>query len=172
MDAQEVITTIIEAFSDVEPPPPWSIVSSKKGHEPARVEKTFARKLWSELTDDELDRDPALSFFSAEAFRYFLPAYLIRELDGHEFQQNHLAFVLTYGLTNDERNKPVNPRRYGNLTAWDSANHKFAPLTKQQVKAVVEFLKFQMEHDRQYDPFDYQLVSEAMENYWIPRSNE
>nr|WP_315598506.1 DUF6714 family protein [uncultured Cupriavidus sp.] len=172
MDTQEIANAIIEAFSDVEPPPLWSIVSSREGHEPALVEKTFAGKLRDELTDDELDRDPALSFFSAEAFRYFLPAYLIRELNGYEFQQNHLAFVLTYGLTDDERNKLVNPRRYGNLTAWDSAVHKFAPLTKQQVKAIVAFLKFRMEKDRQDDPFDYQLVSEAMTNYWLPRSGE
>ncbi|GMG90245.1 DUF6714 family protein [Cupriavidus metallidurans] len=172
MDTQEIANTVIEAFSDVEPPPLWSIVGSREGHEPALVEKTFAGKLWDELTDDELDRDPALSFFSAEAFRYFLPAYLIRELDGHEFQQNHLAFVLTYGLTDDERSKLVNPRRYGDLTAWDTAVHKFAPLTKKQVMAIVAFLKFRMEQDRQDDPFDYQLVSEAMKNYWLPRSNE
>lgn len=170
MNAQKIATTIIEAFGEGEPPPLWSIVSSREGHEPALVEKTFAGKLWNELTDEELDRDPALAFFSAEAFRYYLPAYLIRELEGHEFQQNHLAFMLTYGLTDGERNKLINPRRYGELTAWDSAMHKFAPLTKRQVKAIVEFLKFRTEKDREEAPFDYQLVSEALNNYWVPRS--
>ncbi|MEN7526301.1 DUF6714 family protein [Cupriavidus sp. DL-D2] len=170
MSKQDISVAIIEAFSSVEPPPEWHIVDSLEGFEPALVEKTFSGRLWNELTDDELDRDPALCFFSVEAFRYFLPAYLLRELDGHYFQQNELAFTLTSGLTEVWQDKLVNPCRYGAMTSWDRAIHRFATLTKEQVNAVVAFLDYKIEESREDDSYGHQLMSEAMKNYWLPRS--
>src|ERR1700733_8097709 len=49
------------------------------------IVKAFAAKRWTELDADMVDRHyDALSFFSPEAFRYYLPAYMLGCMAGGE----------------------------------------------------------------------------------------
>ncbi|MEN7526300.1 DUF6714 family protein [Cupriavidus sp. DL-D2] len=171
MTKQEVAAAIIEAFRKVKPPPHWCVVARGEGPEPALVEKIFIGKLWNELSDNDLDRYPALLLFSAESFLYFLPAYLLRELDGHHFKNNDLTLLLTLGMTDEQRDKLVNPRRYGALTEWDNAIYRFSTLTKPQAKAIADFLAHKIEKPRKREPLEYPLIREALRNFWLPRSN-
>lgn len=79
---------ISAAFATVPAPPPWCIANSREGEEPILLERAFRDKTdWRVLTPEFLDSAPegcssALSFFSDEAFRFYLPAYLLADLRG------------------------------------------------------------------------------------------
>jgi hypothetical protein len=86
VDAEAVKTLIRNAFSGLEFPGDWCLRGSNKGEEPYLLEKEFAGKNdWRTLDPSFLDQAPggyasALSFFSDEAFRFYLPAYLIADV--------------------------------------------------------------------------------------------
>ena len=77
-----LIFVAFPAFAAVEYPGDWCLRDSNEGDEPHLLEKEFAGKCdWRTLDPAFLDRAPggyasALSFFSDEAFRFYLPAYI------------------------------------------------------------------------------------------------
>jgi hypothetical protein len=81
-------TQIRQAFASTPPPDPSNLRNSSESEEPYLLEDEFRDKRdWTLLDPEFIDRSPdgfgtALSFFSPEAFRYYLPAYLIADLDG------------------------------------------------------------------------------------------
>ena len=89
------------AFASVEPPPHWCITNSNEGEDPALLQQEFAEILhWNSLSPTFLSQTPdgygsALNFFSDEAFRYYLPAFLLADIDnalngpGPVFHLNH-----------------------------------------------------------------------------------
>src|SRR5688500_13893889 len=86
-DRERIKALIRSAFASVERPGNWALRGSNEGDEPYQVEAAFQDKEdWRQLEPSFLDDAPdglasALSFLSDEAFRYFLPAYLIADLD-------------------------------------------------------------------------------------------
>src|SRR5687768_16864381 len=131
MDKAELKVLIQRAFADVEYPGDWCLRDGSEGKEPLLLEQEFKGKDdWRTIDPVFLDRAPdgyasALSFCSDEAFRFYLPAYLLGDIDGH-LQVSQPVFHLTYGLDDDSRNERVNPRRYGERTWFESARHKFS----------------------------------------------
>jgi hypothetical protein len=77
------------------------------------LSRSRTRRLW--------DR----AFFSDQAFRFYLAAYLLADLRG-ELQQANVVFALTHGLDRASRDKKINPRRYGERTWFEHARDKFA----------------------------------------------
>ena len=83
MDGERVKELIIGAFSSNERPGDWALVDSSEGDEPGLLVADFRDTPdWQSLDAALLDQAPngyaaALSFFSDEAFRYFLPVYLL-----------------------------------------------------------------------------------------------
>ena len=81
-DPQALKSQIREAFADVQYPGDWCLRGSDEGDEPYRVEAQFKGKTdWRKLDAHSLNTVPdglasPLSFFSLEAFRFYLPAYL------------------------------------------------------------------------------------------------
>lgn len=79
---------ISNAFHAVRYPGDGNLAGSSYGEEPAALEREFrGRTDWRELEARFLDQAPdgwgsALSFFSARAFRFYLPAYLLADLHG------------------------------------------------------------------------------------------
>jgi hypothetical protein len=68
------------AFATVSPPAPDNLVVPTYDDE--GVVLFFRGKSWRELSVEDLRRhEVALSFFSAEAFRYYLPAFMLADLD-------------------------------------------------------------------------------------------
>ena len=97
---------ISDAFSHVEHPGDWCLRGSNEGDEPYLLEQEFKGKSdWRVLDPKFIDQAPdgfgtALSFFSDEAFHFYLPAYLLADIDGlleqHDpvFDGGQLSFVL------------------------------------------------------------------------------
>jgi hypothetical protein len=170
-DAEAVIEQIASAFAAVEYPGDWCLRGSNEGDEPHRVEQAFkGKKDWRALDPAFIDRAPdgfasALSFFSDEAFRFYLPAYLIADLRG-QLEHSNPVHHLTRGLDNTSRHERINPRRYGERTWFEHARYKFATFSKPEAAAIEAYLS--VKRDR--DEFERTRIDEALANYWRDRA--
>jgi hypothetical protein len=171
MEEKEVVAAqIASAFAAVQYPGDWCLRGSDEGEEPYLVEEEFKGKSnWQALPPSFLDQAPggyasALSFFSDEAFRFYLPGYLIADVRG-QLQRTNPVFHLTHGLSEPSRRSPVNPQKYGERTWHDYARHKFAVFTREQAAAIVAYLMLK----READAAERQTIDEALRNYWHDR---
>ena len=168
-DRERLKEQIRQAFASAQRPPNGSLSGSGEGDEGKLLEEEFADKHdWRALDADFLDRAPsqyasALSFFSDEALGYFLPAYLIADLDGR-LDRVDLPFRLTIGFTNQAKATPLNPQRYGDLTRFDAAKQRFSKLTPEEAAAVAAYLK----HKLATYELDGSEIEQALRNYWRP----
>lgn len=168
-DLEEQIKT---AFASVPAPPVWCLTDSREGDEPALLERDFRDKTdWRVLTPEFLDSAPggfasALSFFSDEAFRFYLPAYLLADLRG-QLQSADVLFHLTHGLDDESKGRLVNPLRYGNRSRFEAASHRLAIFDAAQAAAIVRYL----EHKIDTAEFDLErrTTRQALDNYWLRR---
>ena len=112
-DKETVKQQIRAAFTRVEYPGDWCLRGSNEGDEPLWVERDFKGKTdWRTLEPGFIDQSPdglasALSFFSDEAFHFYLPAYLIADLDGN-LERSDPVFHLTHGLGAASRRERIN----------------------------------------------------------------
>ena len=170
-DKEAVATQIAQAFATVEYPGDWCLRASNEGDEPYLLEQEFKGKTdWQTLDPAFLDQAPggfasALSFFSDEAFHFYLPAYLIADLRG-QLDRTNPVYHLTHGLDDSSRSQRINPRRYGERTWFEHARHKFAVFTKGKAAAIVAYLNWK----RDEDEFEHQSIDEALTNYWRERA--
>jgi hypothetical protein len=170
VDADALKDLIRNAFSKVDYPGDWCLRGSNEGDEPYLLEKEFAGKSdWRQLDPSFLDQAPdgygsALSFFSDEAFRFYLPAYLIADINGG-LDRVTPVFHLTHGLTDDSKTEKVNPRRYGERTWFETARYEFAVFDRAQAAAIVAYLEFMRERDE----FSRAEIDQAIKNYWRDR---
>jgi hypothetical protein len=169
-DAAEVKALIREAFAAIEYPGDWCLTGSREGFEPALLEAEFKGKTdWRALDAAFIDRAPdgfgsALSFFSDEAFHFYLPAYLLADLDGRLRQANPV-FALTHGLDERSRREKINPRRYGERTWLDHARHKFAMFNGGERAAIAAYLACMAEREELTEP-EKKSIHEALSGYW------
>jgi hypothetical protein len=168
----ELKAQIQAAFSRVEPPGDWCLRGSDEGDEPFEVEEAFkGRHDWRALTPAFMNQPAlshALTFLSEEAMHYFLPAYLIADLDGL-LREVNLVFFLTHGLDDRSRNQRINPRRYGERTWFDQLRYTFSIFGREEVLAIMAYLEFR--HDRKDCP-DPERIDQALRNYWQARAEE
>lgn len=170
----DVKSQIVAAFARVEPPPHWCLSNSREGEEPGLVEKEFAGKTdWQALDAAFLDQAPegygsALSFFSDEAFHFYLPAYLLADLDD-KLQRADPVFHLTHGLEKTSEETPINPRRYGARTWRDHARYKFAMFSREECAAIAAYLEHKRAHGELVE-FVNRQIEEALASYWQPRA--
>jgi hypothetical protein len=172
----EVIAEIRRAFAPNEYPGGWCLKRSTEGNEPYLLEKEFKGKTqWADLDAAFIDQAPngfasALSFFSDEAFRFYLPAYLIADLDG-KLGSAQPVFHLTHGLDEASRSDLINPRRYGGRTWYHEISGRFAMFTREEVNAIVAYLEFK--RGVEDDPTPTQKgIDDALKNYWKVRASE
>jgi hypothetical protein len=171
MESEALKALIRQVFSGVEYPGDWCLRGSEEGEEPYLLEKEFAGKNdWRSLDPSFLDQAPegyasALSFFSDEAFRFYLPAYLLADIDGHLADANPV-FYLTHGLADCAKTEKVNPRRYGERTWFEAARYKFAVFDRAQAAAIVAYFELK----READEFERVAIDQALENYWRERA--
>jgi hypothetical protein len=84
----ELIKKIKMAFASVEYPGDQDITDSTYGEEAEALKREFiGEKDWRVLDSEFLDQAPegwrtALAFFSDRAFHFYLPAYLIADIQG------------------------------------------------------------------------------------------
>lgn len=166
---------IIQAFADVPPPPAWCLVNSREGEEPALLAAEFrAVPDWRSLDKEVLDSAPdghgtALGFFSDEAFRYYLPAFILADLSAG-LERADVVFHLVHGLDSDSARQPINPRRYGARTWADHAAHRFAVFDAGQARAVARYLEVKLAGCQ--TEAERARISEALAGYWRPRASE
>lgn len=174
MGSSNIESQIAEAFDTVPPPPRWCLVDSREGTEPELVEREFRDKTdWRTLSARFLDDAPAglasaLSFLSDEAFRYFLPAYLMADLRG-QLERVDVVFHLTHGLNDAGKNEMVNPLRYGARSSFEAASHRLSTLDAAQAGAVVAYLEYKIDFGELVG-FEQARVEEALRNFWRPRA--
>ena len=153
-------------------PGDWCLRGSNEGDEPHLLEKEFQGKTdWRTLDAAFLDQAPdgfstALCFFSDEAFRFYLPAYLIADIDSRLATTNPV-FHLTHGLKDSAKSHKVNPRRYGARTWFETASHQFAVFDRLQTTAIVAYLEFK----RETDGFEREAIDQALANFWRHRAS-
>jgi hypothetical protein len=169
--AEAVKRAIRSAFSVLEYPGDWCLRGSNEGDEPYLLEAQFKGKSdWTVLDADFLDQAPegygsALSFFSDEAFHFYLPAYLIADIDG-KLERHDPSFQLTHGLDDASRNLKINPRRYGERTWFEARRYKFAIFSRTEALAIVEYLRLR----RDTDETSGDTIDQALRNYWNERA--
>jgi len=134
-EKQRVIEHIRQAFRETEHPGDAFLQGSHEGCEPGESVAPFIGITdWSQLNPTILDANyTVLSFLSEGGFRYFLPAYLIADLE-ERLQTAEPLFHLTNGFFDRVLKMPagprvyektigksafVNPRRYGAMTWHD-----------------------------------------------------
>jgi hypothetical protein len=174
MTRDEVIATIQEAFAPNEYPGDWCLKRGAEGTEPYLVEKEFKGKTqWDALDAKFLNQAPdgfasALSFFSDEAFRFYLPAYLIADLNVGLGSAQPL-FHLTHGLDNASMSGLINPRRYGARTWHHEISGRFAMFPREEVCAIIAYLEFKRDASGDL-PWEQKRITEALDNYWKVRA--
>ncbi len=183
-DRASVIRHIRTAFADVEYPGDDFLQGSFEGCEPYEVVGPFrGRHDWQTLGAEFLDaHNEALSFFSEGGFRFFLPAYLIADLQD-TLQSADPVFHLTHGFSDLSIEVPMktrtrvrrigrsallNPRRYGAMTSYDYARYRLSVFTKEEAQAIVAYLT----HRRDADPhmLNNDAIDAALNLYWRDRA--
>jgi len=181
---QRVIEHIRQAFCDTERPSDAFLQGSHEGCEPGESVAPFIGVVdWSQLDPTVLDASyTVLSFFSEGGFRYFLPAYLIADLQDR-LQTADPVFHLTNGFSDTVVEIPagqriyektigksefVNPRRFGAMTWYDHARGQLSVFTREEAGAIVAYL----EYKRDADPhgLNAEGINAALDSFWRDRA--
>jgi hypothetical protein len=170
-DAMNPLTEQIRsAFADVEYPGDDRLTDSF-GEEAEALENEFrGRTDWTALEPEFLNQAPdgwglALSFFSGEALRFYLPAYLIADIQGTLDIGDPTSRLCAFVTPLMENRKLA--KFYGGGTLGEHARREFALFSPAQVSAIVAYLWWKLEQGG-YDP----TVEQALENYWLAREDE
>ena len=174
--AESLKEQIRNAFVHAVYPGDENLRGSSQGDEPYMLEEEFRGKTdWRSLDTRFIDQSPdgfgtALCFFSSEAFRFYLPAYLVADID-EDLMQSDPVFHLCYGLDNNSKDKRVNPRLYGDQTWFELKRQQFAVFNKQEITAIVAYLLYILESGRLID-IQTKSIKEALKNYWLIQARE
>lgn len=187
MDAKaKVIQYIRFAFGENEYPGDPYLQGSFDGEEPFEAIKPFiGQEEWQALSSDFLDRHAnALSFLSEAGLRFFLPAYLIADLNDELLAADPLFFV-TYGfhdlsvshqtplgefVRKTGKTAFVNPRRFGALTFFDYARYRLSVFNRQEAGAIVSYLTYLKEQDSR--AFNIASIDAALNLFWLERAKQ
>ncbi len=97
---EQVEQEVINAFSELESPDPRNIIGSSKGDEEGEetIRRELAGKTWLSLDSKFLqDYWSSFCYLSAEGYRYYLPALLIKCLENLS-ENNELVHPTVYSL--------------------------------------------------------------------------
>ena len=182
-EVEELVRHVRTAFSGGRYPGDAFLVGSRDGCEPYDVVSNFfGREEWWTLEPEFLDAHyDALSFFSEAGFRFFLPAYLISDLNDR-LQTADPTFHLTHGFRMSEFDYQgvtrdfvrrtggtvlLNPRRYGAMTWQDYARFRLSVFSREECAAIVAYLR----HKRLRDPDSVQTpaIDASLSLFWLER---
>jgi hypothetical protein len=184
-DKQAVIQHIRSAFANTPHPDDRFLQGSFEGREPFEEVQAFQAKLsWQGLTPQFLDSHyEALHFFSEGGLRFFLPAFLIADLNG-DLQTADPLFTLIHGFAEEEvkitinervfirrtgRSALINPRRYGGITFYDYARMRLSVFTREESRAIVDYLRYKR-HSVSMQNIA-QKIDSALETFWLSRAH-
>ena len=169
MTHDQLITLIEQAFAGVKYPGENDLTNSTYGAEPAALVKEFSGKTdWRLLDANFLDQAPdswgsALSFFSGNALRFYLPAYLIADIRGQLRSADPVSRLCSSLTPQVEQTKIA--KIWGGGTMGEHARTEFAAYDAAQVAAIVAYLWWKLEAQAG----DELTIQQALENYWLGR---
>jgi hypothetical protein len=174
---------IRQAFADVPYPGDGHLVAhANYGDEYTWTMEAFRgldnwRTLEPVFLDNPLDGwGNALYFFTPAAFRFYLPAYLLADLD-KQLERVEPSFSLCFGLTDADQAKPMSRKtrleaRYrGGQTTFEVRSQRFADFTPAQVDAVVAYLRYKLKELSLYDG-SRQSINQALQSYWLNHTSD
>jgi hypothetical protein len=162
----KLIEKITAAFAELPFPGNDNLVGPSYGEETMLVKEHFSNHSSREnLTPAFIDFDGALSFFSNEAFRYYISAFMIADI--HEkLDFNNPVIRLCWPVTPQSENQKI-AEVHGGGTIGERAKVCFELFTEEQVQAIVAYLNWKLEKDE-----DDLLIKQALENYWLKRAGK
>jgi hypothetical protein len=180
---EAVIKKIYDAFSGNEFPDVAFLQGSFEGCEPYEEVGPFRDKRDRKgIKADFLDaHESALYFFSEAGFRFFLPAYLIADLNDQLsiadplFHLTHGFYDITVSIPKKDRvfvirsgkSELLNPRRYGALTSYNYARYRLSVFTREEASAIVAYLKYKRDFDP--DVIEKERIDAALGLFWLER---
>jgi hypothetical protein len=181
---EDIVKEIHEAFGNNEYPGDAFLQGSFEGCEPFEEVAPFQGKTdWRSVDPGFLDGHAgALSFFSEAGFRYFLPAYLVADLQGR-LSTADPVFHLTHGFSDSSVEVPtktrtftrkigksafLNPRRYGAMTWYDYSRYRLSVFTKEEARAIVAYLRYKRDSDS--FGLNKDCIDGALDSFWGERS--
>lgn len=166
----QLIEQIEHAFAEVVYPGDDDLTRSSYGEEPFALVNDFRGKTdWQQLDKAFLNQAPdgwgtALSFFSDNALRFYLPAYMIADIRGDLDNCSDPAVRLCSSLTPAGENRKI-AKMWGGGTMGERARACFENFSVAQVSAVVAYLNWKLNDEYGND----MLIEQALENYWLER---
>jgi hypothetical protein len=183
-DKQNVIDAIQSAFGENEYPGDDYLLGSREGIEPMEeIEPFVGLNDWTIVDPNFLDMHyVSLNFFSEAGLRFFLPAYLIADLNG-ELETADPLFILVHGFSDltvehkvgsrifvriTGKSALVNPRRYGAMTFFDYACYRLSIFTREEAQAIVFYLKHRQDIDSV--GMEREQIEAALNSFWLERA--
>ena len=178
-----IIEKIRDAFRRVPFPGDAFLQGSSDGCEPYEEAVHFKGKAdWTALEAAFLDeRYCALSFLSEGAFRFFIPAWIVADLQ-RALRTADPSFHLTSGFA-DQRHAPdeqttwewggsvlLNPRRYGAMRWIDHARYRLSVFAREEASAIVDYLRWRQELTLGEDAEEATTISVALDRFWMERA--
>lgn len=185
MDRDQLIRLIRDAFSPTDHPGDGFLQGSRDGDDAFDAVEPFqgVTEWWSiapAVLDEHYD---ALSFLSEGGFRFFLPAFLIADINGRLQTADpvfHLAGAFRDATVKvplgDEifekrigKSALLNPRRFGAMTFEDYARFRLSVFTAEEAAAIVAYLEHRRDLPNAVDGAD---IDAALESFWNRRAQE
>jgi len=180
VNKQGLIELIREGFAETHHPGDSFLLGSREGEDGAEaIEPFLGIADWAALDSTILyDHYDALSFLSEGGFRYFLPAYLVADINDQLRTADvvfHLAGAFldaTVDIGNVAfekrigRSAFVNPLRYGAMTFEDYSRFRLSVFTREEAAAIVAFLEYRRELP---DALDGDTIEAALDLFWRER---
>ncbi|RHX84296.1 DUF6714 family protein [Leptospira stimsonii] len=166
--SNNLIEQIESAFQQTLHPGDENLVAHPSDPESQLVAQHFAGKRdWRSLTSVFLNEPRGtLSFFSDMAFRFYLPAFMIADVQGTlEWDDPSVRLCWFHtGSSGEQRIAKV----WGGGTIKQRAEDCHRHFDSRQVSAIVAYLWWKLATSKDEDL----CVTEALENYWLKREEE
>jgi hypothetical protein len=183
MTKEQIIELVRHAFSETDHPGDRFLQGSREGEDSFEAVDPFRGCTdWSAVDAATLDENyDALSLLSEGGFRFFLPAYLIADLND-QLRTADPVFPLAGAFRDAVVKIPVgdtvlerrigksallNPRRYGAMTFEDYARFRLSVFTRHEAAAIVAYLEYRRDLP---DAVDHEDIEAALDLYWRDRA--
>jgi hypothetical protein len=184
VEKEEVIAQIIEVFTGAQYPGDIYLLGSREGDEPYEEVEPFKGKTdWKTIEPEFLEQQAgALVFFSEGALRFYLPAYLVADLNEQLLSADPL-FILTHGFSEVDtqiklqgyvfqirsgRSALVNPRRFGAMTFYDYNRFRLSVFTREEAGAITAYLRCRL--GKAKTEFERRGIEAALDSFWLERA--
>ena len=155
-----LIQNIEDVFSKTPMPSEKALITSQQSDEPAEYALTFRGLEWHKIHPQLLETcSDALSFFTPQALRYYVPAFLRAHLYG--YHDADPIFCLTYKFYKAEwlESSESNPAKME-----EHQRERMSLFTNEERKVIIAYFRYIVK----LDSFNKNAINQALENYWLP----